>query len=96
MSTFTQLDKIVLAILHCDKWISKNWMSHKAASEGEIPVLEFLGMLSTPSLPLLPGSLWPGVVIPVWVPSIGQIELFNHFLYLKPFNRVQTNVKLNY
>ena len=24
-------------------------------------------------------------------PSLGQIELFNHLLYLKPFNCVQTN-----
>ena len=44
--------------------------------DGEVPVmLEFWGMLSTPSLPLLPGSLWPGVVAPDWVLSMGQIEL---------------------
>ena len=34
-------------------------------------------MLSTSSLPLLTGLLWPRVVIPVRVPSVGQIELFN-------------------
>ena len=39
-----------------------------------------------PSLPLFPGRPWPGVVIPVRVPSMGKIELFNHLLYLKPFN----------
>ena len=34
-------------------------------SDGEIPVmLELWGMWSTPSLPLLPGPLWPGVVAP--------------------------------
>ena len=34
-------------------------------SDGEVPaVLEFWGMRSTPSLPLLPGPLWPGVVAP--------------------------------
>ena len=34
-------------------------------SDGEVPVmLELWGMRSTPSLPLLPGSLWPGVVAP--------------------------------
>ena len=27
-------------------------------------MLELLGMRSTPSLPLLPGPLWPGVVAP--------------------------------
>ena len=34
-------------------------------SNGEVPVrLEVWGMRSTPLLPLLPGSLWPGVVAP--------------------------------
>ena len=34
-------------------------------SDGEAPVmLERWGMQSTPSLPLIPGSLWPGVVTP--------------------------------
>ena len=33
-------------------------------SGGEIPVMLVLwGMRSTPSLPLLPGSLWPGMVV---------------------------------
>ena len=46
-------------------------------SDGEAPVLELLGMRSTPSLPLLPGSLWPGMVTPDRVLSMGQIKLFN-------------------
>ena len=29
-------------------------------SDGEAPALELRGMKSTPSLPLLPGSLWNG------------------------------------
>ena len=34
-------------------------------SDGEVPaVLELWGMRSTPSLPLLPGPLWPGLVAP--------------------------------
>ena len=50
-----------------------------------------------PSSPLLSGSLWPWIVVPVRVPSIGQIELFNHLLritdiitigYLKPYSSV--------
>ena len=34
--------------------------------------------MNTPSLPLLPGPLWPGVVAPDMVLSMGQIELFDH------------------
>ena len=47
--------------------------------------------INTPPLPLLQGPLWPKVVVHVRVPSIGQIYLFNHLLYLKPFSCVQTN-----
>ena len=46
-------------------------------SDGEVPViLELWGMQSTPSLPSLPGPLWPGVVSPDRAQSIGLIELF--------------------
>ena len=38
-------------------------------------MLEFWGMQSTSSLPSLPGPLWPGVVAPDRVLSMGQIEL---------------------
>ena len=34
-------------------------------------------MCSTPSLPLLPGPLWPEIVAPDRVIAIGQIELFD-------------------
>ena len=45
-------------------------------TDGEVPVmLEFWGMRSTPSLPFLQGPLWPGVVAPNRVLSMGQIEL---------------------
>ena len=40
-------------------------------------MLELRRMQSTPSLPSLPGQLWPGVVAPDWVLSMGQIELFD-------------------
>ena len=47
-------------------------------SDEKAPVmLELWGMQSTPSLPLLPGPLWFGVVAPDRVLSIGQIELFD-------------------
>ena len=45
-----------------------------------------LGMWTTTSLPLLPGPLYLGVVVPVRVPPMDQIEICNHFLNLKPFN----------
>ena len=37
--------------------------------------LELWGMYSTPSLPSLAGTLWPGVVALDRVLSMGQIEL---------------------
>ena len=41
-----------------------SWYDTKQ-SDDEAPVmLELWGMWSTPSLPLLPGPLWPGVVVP--------------------------------
>ena len=46
--------------------------------DGEAPVmLELWGILSTPSLPSLPGLLWPGEVAPDRILSMGQIELFD-------------------
>ena len=38
-------------------------------------MLELWGMLSPTLLPLLPGPLWPRVVVPDRVLSMGQIEL---------------------
>ncbi len=47
-------------------------------SDYEVPIiLELWGMRSTPSLPSLQGSLWPRVVAPDRVLSMGQIELFD-------------------
>ena len=41
-------------------------------SNGEVPaVLELWGMRSTPSLPSLPGPLWPGAVAPDRALSMG-------------------------
>ena len=44
-------------------------------SDGEAPVLELWRMWSNPLLPLLSGPLWPGVVVPVRAPSMGQIDV---------------------
>ena len=49
------------------------------------------GMWSTSSLTLLLGPLRASMAVPIKVSSMGQIELFNHLLYLKLFNCVQTN-----
>ena len=40
-------------------------------------MLELWEMQSTPSLPLLPGPPWPGVVAPDRVLFMDQIELFD-------------------
>ena len=41
-------------------------------SDGEVPaVLELWGMRSSSSLPLLPGPLWPGMVVPDRALSMG-------------------------
>ena len=51
-------------------------------SNDKVPViLEVWGMWNTPSLLSLPGPLWPGVVAPDMVLSIGLIEL-NYVLML--------------
>ena len=58
-------------------------------SDGEAAVLELWEMWRTPSLALLPGPLWTWVLVPVTVPDMSQIELFNHQQYLKLFKCVQ-------
>ena len=42
-----------------------------------IVMLKLWETWSTPSLPLIPGLLWPGVVAPDRILSMGQIELFD-------------------
>ena len=47
-------------------------------SDGETPVmLELWVIRSTPSLPLLPGPLWRGVVAPESSYLLGETELFD-------------------
>ena len=52
---------------------------------------ELWGMQSTPSMPLLQGSIWPRVVEPERVLSIAQIELF----YIETECKQMTYAKLN-
>ena len=51
---------------------------HWTTSDGEPPILEFVEC----GVPLFPGSLRPGVVVPVKFLSVGQIDLFNHLLWI--------------
>ena len=60
-------------------------------SDGEALVLALWGIWNIPSQPLLQDPLSPGLIVSVMVQSVGQIELCNHLLYLKPFNCVQTD-----
>ena len=45
-------------------------------------LLKLWGVWHTPSLPLLPGLLWPGVVVPVRVLSMDWTAFFFFFKYL--------------
>ena len=49
-------------------------------------------MQSIPSLPSLPGPLWPGMVAPDEVQSIGKIELFDHLTVCKQTTDVYLNI----
>ena len=55
-------------------------------TDGEVPVrLELWKMRSTPSLPSIPGPLWPGVVAPHWVLSMGYLLIsffLNFYLFI--------------
>ena len=55
-------------------------------SDGEIPaMLELWGVRSTPSLPSLPGPLWPGVVAPDKGPIYGLNRTKPCFFYYTDF-----------
>ena len=70
---------------------------HKTASDGEVSVLEILGVLSTPSLLLLPGPHWLEVVVPVKVPSVGQIDLSKKiFVFERTVRQKKTLKKQKY
>ena len=53
------------------------WYDTKQSNVDAPVMLELWGMWNTPSLPSFPGQLWPRVVAPGRVPSMGQIELFD-------------------
>ena len=47
---------------------------------GKVPVLELYRVWCTSSLPLLACLLWNVVKVPITVPSIGRIDLFENYL----------------
>ena len=55
-------------------------------SDGNVLLLEPRVLWNTPLLPLL----LPRLVVPVWVLSMDQMEIFDHLLYFEAFNLVQT------
>ena len=55
------------------------WLWFKTLSNGEASLPKFRGILSTASLPLLPGLFKHEIVIPVIVPSMSQWEFVKHY-----------------
>ena len=51
----------------------------------------FEDIWNTPSMPLLLGPHWPGVVVPFRVSSVSQTELFNHLTVGKQMAAVKLN-----
>ena len=46
-------------------------------SDDELQIYWSFGNAEYPFMAIAPGPLWLGVVVPVWVLSMGQIELFD-------------------
>ena len=70
----------------------------KQSDDEVLLMLDLWGMQSTPSLPSLPGPLWPRVVAIDSVQSMGQIELNRDFEILLFFFfafKLRTYDKLN-
>ena len=77
-----------------------SWIYDTKQSDGEVPaMLELWGMWSTLLLPLLPSSLWPGVVAPDKGPIYGlnrtkwwlTLTVFIHLNYVFMLNWIVYN-----
>ena len=64
-------------------------------SDAEVPVWEPWEMSSSPSLPLLPGPIWSGVVAPDNVPPMDQKELFKHLTVCEQTSAMKVTCKYN-
>ena len=89
-------ERLYLLVLSIGQIELSSWVWHETASDGEVWVLHLWRIWNTPSFPVLPDSPELGVEVPVTVPSMGQMELFNHFtLYIKwlMINRIVKSFK---
>ena len=72
--------------ISAERWDSPNECAEydTKQSNGEVPVmLELWGMQSTPSLPLLLCPLWPGMVAPDRVLSMGKKKKLNWIVRIR-------------
>ena len=74
-----------------NKILRKESLSYDTAFDGEASVLELWGMWSISSLSLFQGPIRTGVVVSVRIPSMGQIELFNHLTVCIQMTDVELN-----
>ena len=66
----------------CWLYLSQRWGGPRYDTKLHLMMkLQFWGMWSTPSMPLLLGILSPGLVIPVMIQSMDQIDLFENYSY---------------
>ena len=75
ISYFLQNGKNPLPKTRCPEFGTKLYLM-------KVLLLEYSGVWSTPLLPLLPLLLWPGVVEPIWAPSMSQTDLLEIYSFL--------------
>ena len=68
-----------------------SWVWLQMASDSEAPVLEIWRVWCTSSL-LLPGPLWPELLVALRVPSMVQIELFKNYSNLISYTWYNINI----
>ena len=71
--------KMDVALNNLQKLMCHETQPTNQITDGEAIVLEIWGMWNTLSLPLLPGSLWHGMILTVRVTFIQLIDLFANY-----------------
>ena len=64
-------------LLHSSEYTTFLTQSYQLLNFFDTQIAASIYYVSTPSLPLLPGPIWPGVVATARVLFMGQIELFH-------------------